>query len=181
MSNKVDVPSINTDNYLLSPLTIGHSEGMYKLWSSEEVCHYSGDADDFWGNPIPMPVNSPEESDKIIEFFSLHQKETGKGFRWAILSKDTKSFFGALGFNSLGPCSELAYHLNPDYWGRGIMTEACLAAIEWAKTAQNSVEIEAYIDPENIKSIALVERLKFKQVGDVRDGAARFMLAIQEE
>jgi ribosomal-protein-alanine N-acetyltransferase len=121
-SKSVEVPSITTENYLLAPLTKEHSQGMYKLWSSEEVCRYSGDADDFWGNRIPMPVTSPEESDKIIEFFYLHQTETGKGFRWAVLSKDGGEFFGALGFNSLGACAELAYHLHPDFWGKGIMT-----------------------------------------------------------
>lgn len=98
-----------------------------------------------------------------------------------MLSKDGGEFFGALGFNSLGACAELAYHLRPDFWGKDIMTEACLAAIEWAKNAQKCVEVEAYIALENTKSTAMVERLNFHLTGDLREGAQRYTLKIQQK
>lgn len=175
---KVYVPTIETQRYSLTPLTMRFSEGMYKLWSSPEVGKYSGEADDFNGQPIPIPVTSPEESDKIIDSFSRHQNETGRGFRWAVTSKDLTEFFGIVGYNSLGPCSEIAYHLHPDYWGRGIMTEACLAAIGWAKNKQPCSEVEAFIESENTGSIALANRLSFKPTGIVRDGAQRYSLLL---
>lgn len=179
MTNSVNVPPIETDRLTLVPLTAHYSTGMYKLWSSLEVCKFSGAADDFDGNPIPMPVTSPTESDKIIDFFARHQNETGKGFRWAVTSKVDNEFYGIVGYNSLGSCSEIAYHLHPDYWGKGFMTEACLAAINWAKIQYRAIEIEAFIDSQNIRSIGLIERLSFAPTEVVREGAERYYLSLQ--
>lgn len=36
--------------------------------------------------------------------------------------------------DSLENCSEIAFHLLPKHWGKGIMTEASQAAIEWRRS-----------------------------------------------
>ena len=46
---------------------------------------------------------------------------------------DNDEFTGTVGFNSLSECSKIAFHLLPKYWGRGIMSEASIAAIEWRR------------------------------------------------
>ena len=83
------------------------------MWSSPEVCRYSGPAMDLSSRPIRLPAESPTDSDKILEFF-LSRKQDGTGFRWALISLDSGSFVGAVGFNSLGEVCELAYHMDPE-------------------------------------------------------------------
>jgi ribosomal-protein-alanine N-acetyltransferase len=153
-----------------------HSEGMFELWSNLKVCEYSGSADDVDGNPIRLPAEAATDSDKIIDFFLQFQHRSEK-VRWAMITKSDLKFIGALGFNSLGTCSELAYHLNPDYWGHGYMNEAGRAVNVWAKSTLRSESVQAFIDPGNIGSIKLILALGFQPTGVFRDGAERYVLS----
>jgi len=167
---RLHVPTLETERLKLEPLTLAHSAGMYRLWARPEVCEYSGAAMDTDGHPISLPAESSSESDKIISFFSSHQR-AGAGFRWAALAKTSRAFIGALGFNSLGCRPELAYHLHPDHWGQGLMSEACQVAISWAFADLRADCVEAYVDVRNERSIFLLDRLGFSVRGEARDGA----------
>jgi len=147
---------------------------MYKLWSSPEVCRYSGPAADLSGRPIRLPAESSNDSDKIVEFF-ISRREHATGFRWALVSLESESFVGAVGFNSLGDSCELAYHMDPDYWGRGFMLEACRVALQWALQDFGAREIEAFIEPDNARSIRLVERLGMRPTGQSEEGVERYV------
>jgi taurine dioxygenase len=130
---------------------------MFRLWSSPEVCQYSGRLTDRHGNVIPSPVRNRGDSDKIVDFWTKAQ-EDGWGFRWALLRRASGEFVGTAGFNSLGPSSEYAYHLHPDHWHEGLMSEASAAAFAWLASEDFSTVIEAVIAPENANSIAFAER-----------------------
>jgi [ribosomal protein S5]-alanine N-acetyltransferase len=171
---RLRVPILKTERLVLEPLTRAHSEGMYHLWAVPEVCEYSGDTADVDGHPIALPVRSKADSDKIIEFFAYHQ-HAGTGFRWAAITVSTAAFVGAVGFNSLGRRPELAFHLHPDYWGAGLMSEACQAAISWVLTELGAEYVEAYVDPQNDRSVRLLERLGFRSGMGTRDGAIRYV------
>jgi [ribosomal protein S5]-alanine N-acetyltransferase len=171
---RLRVPILKTERLVLEPLTFVHSVGMYHLWSLPEVCEYAGDAADVDGYPIPLPAKSTADSDKIIEFFAHHQR-AGTGFRWAVITVSNAAFVGALGFNSLGLRPELAFHLHPDYWGAGLMSEACRAAISWVSAELGAETVEAYVDPRNERSVRLLERLRFRPSTGTRDGALRYI------
>ena len=172
----LEVPHLQTERLVLEPFSKDHSLGMFELWSSPEVSCYSGPAIDFWGNPIELPATNSQESDKILDFFIRHQ-EQGTAFRWALLLKDKPQFTGAVGFNSLGRCSEIAFHLHPRFWGKGIMSEACRAAISWATSTYGSHSIDAYIEPGNLASIRLIHRFRFAPTGESKKGADRYLLS----
>jgi len=157
----VHVPALETKRLALEPLAPTHSDGMFLLWSSPEVCRYSGRLTDRHNNPIPAPVRTPADSDKIVDFWTNAQ-EHGWGFRWALLLRSSREFVGTTGFNSLGPRSEYAYHLHPDHWHEGLMSEASAAAFVWLAGVGFCTEIEAVIAPENANSIAFAERWGFR-------------------
>jgi len=148
---------------------------MYRMWSSPEVCRYSGPATDISGRPIRLPAQSPADSDKILEFF-LHRRAQGTGFRWALVSLESERFAGAVGFNALGERCELAYHMDPDCWGRGFMLEACRVAMEWALEVFGAGEVEAFIEPGNTRSTRLAERLGMMPAGESEGGAQRYVI-----
>jgi ribosomal-protein-alanine N-acetyltransferase len=175
MENKsLNIPTINTARLILEPLTEVHSEGMFEMWSQQEVCEYSGSADDFDGNPIRLPAITATDSDKIIDFFYQYQQQSQK-VRWAMIRKSDNCFIGSPGFNTLGDCCEIAYHLDPRCWGKGYMGEACEAIANWVFSTLCATSIEAYIDSDNMASIKLVDRLGYRSTGESREGADRYL------
>ena len=82
MAPALELPVLATPRLRLEPLGSEHSAGMYRLWSSPEVCRYAGSAQDWEGRPIPLPAESAADSDRIIEFFARMRAE-GRGGRWA--------------------------------------------------------------------------------------------------
>ena len=139
----------------------------------------SGPAYDYAHRPIPLPARSPADSDKIIDFFVRSAAE-GTRFRWALLTRADGLFVGAAGFNTLRRCSEYAYHLDPRFWGRGLMTEASLMAMSWLGGRPGCTQVEAFIDPVNLASIRLATRLGLRPTGESEDGAGRYAASVGE-
>lgn len=171
MARPITIPTLETERLVLEPLGQADSNGMYTLWSDPAVCEFSGVVRDYEGNLIATPIESVEDSDRIIDFW-IRAAVDGWGFRWAV--KRDGEFAGTVGFNSLGETAEIAYHLVPAFWGGGMMREASFAAMDWVRE-QGTKEIEAFIEPENAASIALAERLGLKPTATVSEGARRFV------
>ena len=169
------VEDIETERLFLTALSSDHSQSMFGLWSHPEVCRFSGTVTDYDRNETPMPAASRTDSDKIIDFWQRAAAD-GWGFRWAILDRSNGHMVGHIGFNSLGPVCELAYHLHPDHWGKGIMSEAATAAIDWALKSMPDTTLEAFIEPENKGSIRLALHLNFEPTRHFSDGAECYRL-----
>ncbi len=167
------LPTLATERLSLVPLAQPHSRLMFELWSHPEVCRYSGIVSDYEGNQLPMPAATPAVSDKIIDFWQRAGAD-GWGFRWAIVERETDVPIGIVGFNALGPTSEIAYHLHPAHWGKGFMFEAVTAAVDWRLARGGCADLEAFIDPANERSIALAERLRLCGTDIVVEGARRY-------
>lgn len=175
---QISISTLRSERLRLEPLSPVHSAGMFALWSCAEVCQYSGPAADASGSPIPLPASTSRDSDRIIDFF-VRRAAAGLGFRWAMIAQADDAFVGALGFNHLGSCPELAYHLHPDRWGAGLMTEAARLALAWVADTRGVKEIQAFIEPANAASIALAERLGLAATGEVVEGAARYVASLR--
>ncbi len=61
---------------------------------------------------------------------------------------------------------EFGYILHPDYWGRGLATEAVRAFLGHVhETRPDIVELRTDIDPRNVASIRLMEKLGIRESG----------------
>jgi len=83
---------------------------------------------------------------------------------WAIALGDTDRCIGMVNYHTRNARSfrvEIGYILAPQAAGQGYATEALTAFIGHLHTALHVHRIEAQIEPENVKSRALVERLGF--------------------
>lgn len=130
---------------------------------------------DYEGNRIATPVTDSAESDRIIDFW-LKAAQAGWGVRWAVSDKHTNEFLGTIGFNSLTDYFEIAFHLHPDYWGRGVMSSASRLIVEWAKQ-QGATGLEAFVDPDNASSQTLLLRLGLKPTTEFSEGAERYAVS----
>jgi [ribosomal protein S5]-alanine N-acetyltransferase len=61
---------------------------------------------------------------------------------------------------------EFGYILHPDFWGRGLATEAVRAFLRhvW-QNRPDIAELTTDIDPRNVASVRLVEKLGFRETG----------------
>jgi len=169
----VEIPALEGRRVLLVPLSPAHSAGMYEMWRCPEVCAHSGPALDRYGRAIPMPVRSPADSDRLLDFW-LDRATAGTGFRWAVLEGEGASFAGTIGFNALGACAEYAYHFVPVFWGQGLAAEASRLALAWVFEA-GAARVEAFIAPGNLRSVRLIERLGFAEQPVEGGGVPRFV------
>ena len=65
--------------------------------------------------------------------------------------------------------AELGYWLNERSRGKGYMTEALETIIKFGFNEMNLHRIEAYINPDNLSSRKLVEKLGFSEEGMIRE------------
>jgi [ribosomal protein S5]-alanine N-acetyltransferase len=160
---------IATRHLVMEPLSRLHSVGMFLLWSDPEVCRFSGPSVDVFGRSISMPARSPSDSDAIIDYF-VQARSNGTGFRWALVLAEDGSFVGTLGLNEVGDRSEIAFHMRPAFWGRGLMTEAVDAVLQWLQQDTQCLEVEAFINPQNGSSVRLVRRMGMFPTGEMPTG-----------
>lgn len=77
-------------------------------------------------------------------------KETGAVVGWGGLSRDSRDE---------RPFNELIYILDPSEWGRGLGTELARASVNYGFHALGLVEIETSVRPQNLQSVAILERI----------------------
>ena len=98
---------------------------------------------------------------------------TGIGV-WAVERKADHRLVGHVGFfdmrreiePSLAGKPEMGWIFDSGVHGQGIAREACQAALDWADTHLPGQAIPAIIDPDNIASIKLAEKLGFEREPD---------------
>jgi len=74
----------------------------------------------------------------------------------------------------------IAYEVFPEYWGRGLATEACRRMIEWLVDALGVRQFAAEVDSLNSASLRLLERLGFQRVS-LREAADEFKGRVSDE
>ena len=111
---------------------------------------------------------SREDTSRFIQS-ALEQYARNEGFHAGIWLDDR--FSGAIGFHKIDWDNrrvELGYWLGHSYQGRGVMTDCCRAAVEYAfgEWELNRVQIRCAVD--NIRSCAIPRRLGFTLEGVLR-------------
>jgi len=101
----------------------------------------------------------------------LQSSRNGESVNFVVESKDGGKVLGDCGMhNGESRCrrAEIGYCLARSHWGKGYMTEALGALIEYGFNKVGLRRIEAGIDPRNVPSIHLAERLGFIREGYLR-------------
>jgi RimJ/RimL family protein N-acetyltransferase len=79
-----------------------------------------------------------------------------------------------------GDETELGWLLAREHWGQGYATEAALALRDWAFDDRELTRLISLINPENVRSIRVAERLgeRFERNVDVRPGKVSRLYSI---
>ncbi len=85
-------------------------------------------------------------------------------------------FAGFWRFDGVGAAPQLLYAFKPAYTGRGYAGEAAGAAIAFARAHKALCEIDAAVDEPNAASIAVLQRLGFRCVGEAPGAFGKMLL-----
>jgi RimJ/RimL family protein N-acetyltransferase len=93
---------------------------------------------------------------------------TGKDFPYAITLKDEDKLIGTFGLHPINSKIEVGYGLARPYWGKGYMTEALRAVIDWAFTQPDIYRIQAFCDVDNLGSARVMEKAGMQRKGTLQ-------------
>lgn len=155
--NLSKVTVLEIDNFILKPLQSSDLDALATIWADPEVTRFLPSLG------VPMPRESTE---KTLASFIEHWQQRGYGV-WAIRKNASFTMVGYCGLRYLESLDEveLLYGLAKAYWGRGIMTQAAIAAIAYGFNVANLDKIMAMALAENYASRRVMEKagLQYKK------------------
>jgi RimJ/RimL family protein N-acetyltransferase len=107
------------------------------------------------------------ESAELLDRVIRHWDQHGFGL-WALVPREGEGAAGCVGFAGLAvpsflpavlPAVEVGWRLHPDWWGRGLATEAARASIDYGFERLGLRTIVSIIDARNDRSLRVAERL----------------------
>ncbi len=140
---------LETERLILRELRPDDAEGMMQLHSHPEVQKYTGDG---------VILSREGIREKIREKMQDYQKY-GYG-RWATILKGGNQFIGWSGLAYLPEFDEIdvGYRFLPEFWGKGLATEATRAILDYAFRELKLSRIVAIAMIENKASIRVMEK-----------------------
>ena len=100
------------------------------------------------------------ESWRHLAVITGHWHLRGFGM-WGVFEKDTGHLVGRVGFHQPDgwPDFELGWTIGREWWGKGYATEAARRCVDFAFREMDRDRLISLIDPENVASIRVAERI----------------------
>jgi len=155
-----EFPVVITDRLTLREMREDDLEGFFAIFGDQAVLKYYG------MRAYATPEKAAGLLKRMINKFTRKQ-----GIRWAITLKGDDRLVGTIGYKNWDTRSqkgEVSYELNPTHWGRGLMTEALKAVIDFGfRNGLNRVE--AWDMAGNAASRRVLEKAGLVQEGTWRE------------
>ena len=162
--------TLETERLVLRPLARSDLDAMVEtIMSDKAVMHWLPYSDE-----AATPEGQEEVARGYLDSFVPPWRERGYGI-WAICLKERGmgepgTFIGYCGFlpeqlEGAGP--EMAYALGQAYWGKGLVTEAASACLNWIFTRTDVHRIHAVTDRDNYASQNVMAHIGMRHVKDV--------------
>ena len=159
MNNYIE---INSERLYLRTLREDDDESIFNYRSDSIINQYQG-----W-----IPKTIADVNDFIKNRVSPIIDRVDTWYQFAIIKKDQNKLIGDMGVHFLDSDKkqvELGCTLDKNYQGKGYATEALKKMINYLFNDLEKRRIVTSIDPRNIKSIGLVERLGFRKEAHFRE------------
>jgi RimJ/RimL family protein N-acetyltransferase len=155
-----DFPVLYTKRLKLIEIESANAQAIFDIFSKDEVTKYYG----------RESMKSLDEAHEMIKHFELLFQE-GRGIRWGIVWKATNQFIGTVGIHNYSPRmkrAEVGFELHPDYWRKGILSEALARVLEYCFVEMELHRMGAVTFPANDASNNLLEKIGFTREGKLR-------------
>jgi [ribosomal protein S5]-alanine N-acetyltransferase len=153
-------PTLHTDRLLLREIIDSDIDKVFEGLSNPDVIQY-----------FAISYATKEETKAQMKWYAdMIANDTGRC--WAICSADDKIFYGVITLNFWNKKFrnvEMGYWIFPQYWRKGIVTEAASKAIEYGFKEMDLHRIKAESEDDNAGSIATLKKLGFVYEGTQRE------------
>ncbi len=153
---KKEILSIKTERLLLREIVESDIQNIYNGLSNPFVIKHYG-----------VSYDNLEATKEQMEWYNNRTQ-----FWWAICSIDNQEFYGAGGLNDLSPKNkkaEIGLWLLPDFWGKGIMTEAMPLICNYGFEKLGLHRIEGFVETNNHNCKRAMAKLNFELEGTMKD------------
>ena len=162
-ASAVTFPVLKTRRLVLRQVAMKDAPWYFEHFNTKEIAE---------GQDHQGPRNMKEARAELKLYFTDTFRKK-RGIRWGITIKGDERLIGSAGFYKWNQPeryqAEMGYDLDPAFWGRGMMTEALTAIIQYGFDKMGLHRIEVLIPHDNNRSQNLVKRLGFTREGVLRD------------
>lgn len=154
---------LETPRLLLVPLELSDGD---ELWEAVEGSRWHLERWLPW-----VPFNTTREASVRYAEACVADWDAGRAVRFAIRDRQSRALLGVVGLDScvhLHRSCELGYWLRRDATGRGLMTEAATASVEFAFSRMSMHRIRCAAATDNLQSLRVIQRLGFRFEGIAR-------------
>src|SRR5690348_9683191 len=156
-------PALSTDRLVMREVNMDDISSIRALLCIPEVTRYSNIPD------LPTEEQAMEFVRNMTELY-----RSGNGCAWTIEDHLSHAFVGGFRFNWVHKpwkCGGIGYESHPNFWGRGLMTEALQLAVRCGHGTFGLNRIEAWTVPGNLASDRVLEKSGFRYEGTLRQKA----------
>ena len=113
----------------------------------------------YWSTP---PHESVEQTREWLENMVSSSREVSEDF---VVEREGR----VIGKTGCYRLPEIGYILHPDHWGQGLAFEAMCAVVPYVFARGDVPALRADVDPRNIGSYRLLEKLGFREVARAKN------------
>lgn len=153
-----------TERLVARDWTVADAGAAFAIYGRDEVMRWLG------AEPRQV-VPSVEVMRARIEAMTAHQRPRPGYGLWPLELRSSGEVVGAILLQPLPGSDqvEIGWHLNPDHWGHGYATEAARGVIALAFGPRDLDRVQAVVDPDNARSLAVCRRLGLTHLGQTTD------------
>lgn len=156
----LDFPVLQTERLILAEITCAYCNDIYLLFIDYRITKYY---------PLKR-LEKKDDANRVVNMLR-NKYEEGCMVRWGITLHGCDELIGIIGFNEIYPGHKatISYFLSPDYWGRGLMTEALKAILKYGFETMELNRIDAHVMVGNEQSVNVLLRCGFSYEALLRD------------
>ncbi|CEH29137.1 Acetyltransferase, GNAT family [Aneurinibacillus migulanus] len=160
MEVKVLITELYTERLYLRKTKVSDSSSLFKIWCDSDVTKF-------------MNVDCFTEENQAKDIIKLLDElaQDNKAVRFSIIELESNEIIGSCGYNSLdfeNAKVEIGCDLAKAFWGRGYASEAIGSLLDYAFASLKLNRVEAKVEPENVNSIKVLQKLNFTFEGLLR-------------
>ena len=110
------------------------------------------------------------EIKETVDFLAgcLARWESGEELTWGLTQKNVDRVIGMVACRMRGHAADIGYVLARQYWGRGYMSEAVRAVVDWVASVESVFRVWAVCDTANAASARVLEKVGMSREGILR-------------
>ena len=165
--------TVVTERCYLREITLDDMDDLFALYAQPGITDYT--------EPL---YERPAEEQYTRDYIDKMYRFYGYGM-WLVCDRESGELIGRAGFShqDLGEeiVLEMGYIIGVPYQRQGYATEVCQKLIEFARVNLSDFgSLNCFVEPENIASHGLMEKLRFERIGTVKIGE-KMMVRYQTE